>query len=320
MKEPAAVSVIIPAYNCEQYVAEALDSVFAQTLYPHEIFVVDDGSTDGTRRVLDAYIPQIIYVYQHNRGAAAARNNAIRRATGDFIAFLDADDLWLPEMLASQIDCFRKHPTCGLVYTDMKMFDASGIIHESVRDWLGMSMPVGYVFPELFWETLFCPSSVLCRRECFDEVGLFDDTLRHGDDYQMWLRIARRFELGCVDKPLMMYRQHPEMLTRRVGQKLINGMPWETRILRSVLDLHPEIIEELGERTVCRRLAKPYFYLACGAIASGEHRQARFLLREALRGWPSNLRYVLLYLATFFSPPQVAMIRNTYHRLQHLSL
>jgi glycosyltransferase involved in cell wall biosynthesis len=319
MNQRATITVIIPAYNCEQYIAQALDSVLGQTYPAHEIIVVDDGSTDGTRRALDAYGSQIIYIYQQNSGAAAARNTGIRRATGEFIAFLDADDLWLPQILELQIDYFAKHPSCGLVYTDMTVFDSSGIIHESVREWLGMNMPTGYVFPQLFWETLFCPSSVLCRRECFDAVGLFDSTLRHGDDYQMWLRVARRFEFGCVDKPLMMYRQHAEMLTRKVGKKLTNGMPWETRILRSVLDLHPEIVKELGKKTVRRRLAKPYFYLACGALASGDHRLARSLLKQALRGWPTNLRYGLLFVATFFTPPQFAKMRNTYHWLLRFS-
>jgi glycosyltransferase involved in cell wall biosynthesis len=135
-KETAAVSVVIPSYNSAHHISETLESVFSQSYRPHEIIVVDDGSTDDTRAVLEKYSDRIIYVYQKNAGEPAARNTGIRRASGEFIAFLDADDLWLPNKLTLQMDYFEKHPEVDLVYTDMKQFNENGIVHESIKEWL----------------------------------------------------------------------------------------------------------------------------------------------------------------------------------------
>jgi glycosyltransferase involved in cell wall biosynthesis len=319
MNGKARVSVIIPSYNCARYVGQSVESVFAQSRQPEEIIVVDDGSTDGTRQALELYRGRIRYIYQENRGAAAARNNGIRTATGDFVAFLDADDLWLPEKLEFQMEYFARHPNYGLVYSDMKIFDESGIIHESVKQWLGMSMPVGYVFRQLFWDTLFIPAAVVCRKACFERAGLFDERLVFCEDYEMWLRIARLFEFGCVDKPLVMYRKHSNQSTQTLGRTLVNGVPREAQALLKILDLYPETVQELGRTTVRRRLARPYFFLAYDAVASGDHRQARRLLRQALRRWPTNLRYQLFYLATFLTPSQFAKTRALYHRLSGTS-
>ncbi len=315
MIRPAKISAIIPTYNCGRYIAEAIESVLGQTLLPQEILVVDDGSTDCTPQALEPYRSRIRYFYQDNRGEPAARNCGIHHATGELIAFLDADDLWLPEKLQLQMEYIVEHPDCGLVYTDMKIFNESGIVHESVKEWLGMTLPTGRIFPQLFWETLFGSGTVVCRRACFEEVGLFDETFQIGSDYEMWLRMARRFEFGCVDMPLLMYRQHPNMATRMPGREMTNGIPWEARVVQKILDLYPEIIKELGRTTVQRRLAKPYLYLACSALDSGDHRQARQLLRHALRRWPTNLRYQTLYFSSFLTPSQLDHLRNFYHRL-----
>jgi glycosyltransferase involved in cell wall biosynthesis len=127
------VSVVIPTYNCSSYLKEAVDSVLNQTYRNYEVLVVDDGSSDGTRCTLEPYLDTINYIYQENRGAPAARNTGIRAATGEFIALLDADDVWLPEKLQLQMEYFESHENCSLVYTDMKTFDEHGVIEESIK-------------------------------------------------------------------------------------------------------------------------------------------------------------------------------------------
>jgi glycosyltransferase involved in cell wall biosynthesis len=318
MSHGASISAVIPAFNSAKYIEEALSSVFAQTRVPEQIIIVDDGSTDNTQKILEPYLGRIQYLYQENHGEAAARNTGIRHASGNFIAFLDADDIWLPEKLELQMDYFGRNPQCGLVYTDMAIFDHSGVVHESVKEWLGMSLPVGRVFPQLFWETLFGSGTVVCRRECFERIGFFDESFPLGCDYEMWLRLARRFEFGCVDQPLLRYRQHSAQATRMCASPIANGVPWEARAVRRILDLYPEIVMELGRTRVRHRLAKPYFYLACGALQSGEHKRARALLKHAILGWPSNLRYLTLYLASFLTPDQLLRTRALYHRISGL--
>jgi glycosyltransferase involved in cell wall biosynthesis len=313
--EAAAVSVVIPAYNSAHHISETLESVYDQSYRPREIIVVDDGSTDDTRAILEKYHDRVVYIYQKNAGEPAARNTGIRRASGDFIAFLDADDLWLPNKLRLQMDYFDKHPEVALVYTDMKQFDENGIVHESIKEWLEMSPPSGYVFPQLFAETLFGSGTVVFRKSCVEKAGFFDESFFVGSDYEMWLRMARHFQFGYVDEPLMMYRHHASMATRGLGRSLQNGVPWEGKVINKILALYPEVEKELGRSAVRRRRARPYFYLGVGSLERGKHAEARKLLGESLRQWPWSLRGLIRYGATFMTPSQLAKVKHFYHKL-----
>src|SRR5271165_3851874 len=306
----AKVTALIPTYNCERYICDAVDSVLAQTYPVHEVIVVDDGSTDNTREVLASYGNRIRYIPQVNAGPPAARNNGMAHATGDLIALLDSDDLWTPEKLGKQMNFLEQHPDCGLVYTDMKTFDETGIIEESVKISRNLTLPSGRIFPQLFAETLFQTSAVLIRKSCIDAVGGFDTSLRMGDDYEFFLRIARHYELGYVDEPLVLYRQHPTQGTRTWGKQLQGGVPWEFLVLKTIVDAHPAMIAELGKAQVNRRLSKPYFTLAYACLAEGDHENARRLLHGALHYWPSNLGYLRYYLMTFLGPKTLAKFKG----------
>jgi glycosyltransferase involved in cell wall biosynthesis len=308
------VSAIIPVYNCERYVTAAIESVLAQTYPVHEIIIVDDGSTDGTRAVLEPYIGRIRYMRQEKRGVAAARNNGIVHASGDFIAFLDADDLWLPDKLQLQMDFLCHHPQYGLVYSDMKTFDETGILHESVKIWLNMSPPSGWIFKELFAETLFACDATVFAKACVDRVGYFDESLAVGEDYNMWLRMARHFQIGYLDVPLTKYRQHGSMTSRRIGKSLIGGVPWEVIAIEKVLNLNPQVVKDLGRYKVRKRISRPYYFLGCDRLMAGDHYEARRFFARALSYWPLNWDYCIRYLATLFTPSHVAKIRNLYHR------
>jgi glycosyltransferase involved in cell wall biosynthesis len=308
------VSAIIPVYNCERYVSAAIESVLAQTYPVHEIIIVDDGSTDGTRAVLESYIGRIRYIRQEKRGVAAARNSGIVHASGDFIAFLDADDLWLADKLQLQMDFLRNHPQYGLVYSDMKTFDETGILHESVKIWLNMSPPSGWIFKELFAETLFACDATVFAKACVDRVGYFDESLAVGEDYNMWLRMARHFQIGYLDVPLTKYRQHASMTSRRIGKSLIDGVPWEVIAIKKVLNLYPQAARELGKYKVRKRLSRPYYFLGCDRLAGGDHFEARRFFSRALRYWPANWDYQIRYLATLLSPSQIESLKDLYHR------
>ena len=230
----------------------------------------------------------------------------------EYIAFLDGDDLWHPNKLELQMQYLRQYPNCSLVYADMSTFDDRGIIEASVKERFGVTLPSGRIFKQLFMRSLFGPGTVVFRRDCVDKVGYFDERLFVGEDYEMWLRIARHFELGAVDKPLLMYRYHAAMTTRVLGPKMHKGVPWEVVVLQKILELYPEAIAELGQSNVNRRMARPYVGVAYARFRSEDYESARSLFRKAIDYWPTNARYWAVYLATFLHPAQIAAARRLY--------
>lgn len=310
----ATISVIIPAYNSERYIAEAVRSVVAQTYVPQEIIVVDDGSSDGTARALDPFRSSIHYIYQNNRGEPAARNTGMREAKSDYIAFLDADDVWVPEKLELQMAYLAAHPEYSFVYSDMSTFDENGIVDRSVKARFNITFPTGNIFPALFRETLFGSGTVVFHRECLEKAGYFDEELLVGSDYEMWLRMARHVGMGVVDKPLLLYRQHSTMSTRRVGRAMRGGVPWEVLALNKVLRSYPEATQQLGRSMVRRRLAKPYAELAHTWLQQQNHKSARKLFRQAIAYSPAEWRYSLFFLATFLPPARMQGLRRLYRK------
>jgi len=315
--ESAKVSAIVPVYNCAQYVGKAIESILSQTCPAHEIIVVDDGSTDATREALEPYKNSIIYIYQKNAGEPAARNTGIRHSGGDYIAYLDADDLWLPDKLQLQMECFRAHPEYALVYTDMTTFDDQGVIECSVRASRGRVYRSGKIFPQLFRETLFGSGSVVLRKSAAEQVGGFDESFFVGSDYEMWLRMSRSFEFGYVDKPLLMYRQHRDMSTQKLGKVPQDGMPWQVKVLKRTLELFPEAERELGKSEINHRMAVPYMWLGRSWMDRGNRVEARRLISGAMQYNPWNPRYRFAYLATFLSPSLLAKVKNLYSRFRN---
>ncbi len=206
------VSVIIPTYNNAHFLPQTLDSVLEQTYQEFEVIVIDDGSTDDTETVIEPYRERIRYLKKANGGPSAARNLGIQYAKGEFIAFLDADDLWHSDKLALQIAFFQTHPEVGVVYTDGVHFDSEGVISNSIKE-LYDKIPSGYVFDDLFGNHCIGLSSVMVRRRCLDEVGLFDESLIGAEDYNLFLRLAQKFQFGFLDKALLHKRAHANNLS-----------------------------------------------------------------------------------------------------------
>ena len=185
------VSVIIPAYNAAGYIGETLDSVYAQTLTDFELIVVNDGSpdTEDLEQALARFPSSLRYLKQENSGAAAARNTGIRAAQGEFVAFLDADDTWLPTFLEKQVDLL-KHSQADAVWSDALIYGDSPL---SGRTFMQVQPSHGEVTPEslLSVKVTVLTSTVVARRQAILDVGLFDVNLRRGQDFELWLRLAR---------------------------------------------------------------------------------------------------------------------------------
>lgn len=202
------VSVIIPTYNRKAYVCQAIDSALAQTYADCEIIVVDDGSTDGTGKALqERYGERIRYIYQNNRGEAAARNEAIRHSRGQCIALLDSDDLWEPTKLEEQVELLKYRDEVGLVSCHALRIDADGNLVSTAPMYAGQ-VPDPIPLELLVLRSPLFASTVLVRRTCLDGVGGFLDEIRYGEDRDFFLRVAARCQVGFVHEPLVLMRRH----------------------------------------------------------------------------------------------------------------
>jgi glycosyltransferase involved in cell wall biosynthesis len=205
------VSVIIPTYNRAAMVQEAVASVLTQTYSDFELIVVDDGSFDDTARVLNSYSGRIRVHRQDNRGVSAARNAGIAMAKGTLIAFLDSDDLWLPEKLAVQTAYFLNHPDAMICQTEERWVRNNVRVNPKNRH----KKPSGLIYASSLHLCLVSPSAVMIRRSLLDRVGLFDENLPACEDYDLWLRISCRFPVYLIDHPLIIKKGgHGDQLSK----------------------------------------------------------------------------------------------------------
>lgn len=209
-----AVSVIIPTYNRGWILREAVDSVLAQDFEDFELIVVDDGSTDNTRQILEAYNDDIIVLFQENRGVSAARNQGIARSCAPLVAFLDSDDLWKPQKLSRQIDFFAANPEALICQTE-EIWIRNGVRVNPGKRHQKFS---GMIFEPSLVLCLVSPSAVMVRKKLFDIVGLFDERLPACEDYDLWLRVSCRYPVFLMDEPLTIKRGgHADQLSKAAG-------------------------------------------------------------------------------------------------------
>jgi len=238
--EPVAeplVSVIIPTHNREAFVVQAVQSVLNQTYKRIETIVVDDGSTDNTLEMLSKYRDKINYIYQERTERSRARNEGFRRSTGDYIAYLDSDDLWLPTKIEKQVDIFNKMPDVGLVYVGVEFIDADGNPCDRELSWDEPERQVPY--EDFMTHNIITgtTSSVMIRRTCLDRVGLFDETMNACEDFDLYRRIARYYKFYKIDLPLVRFRVHGENTQNDAGA-MARG--WEITIEKISRDTPPE--------------------------------------------------------------------------------
>jgi glycosyltransferase involved in cell wall biosynthesis len=223
------VSVIIPVHNHEQFIGETIESVMNQSCPHTQIIVVDDGSTDGTRNVLETYGDRIEVIRQMNAGVVAARNTGINKAIGDYVCILDCDDLFLPNKVELQLAVFRNRPDVGLVHTGAMVERKTDTGWETWYTYI----PVNFFTREacigaLLRSNMIVCSTVMVKRELFSQVGLFDDTYRYnGEDYDMWLRLLTRCNFESVPQALLKYRWHGGNMSQYTDPSLIRRVQIE---------------------------------------------------------------------------------------------
>lgn len=236
------VSVIIPAYNAERYLAETVRSVLDQTYGDYEVIVVDDGSNDGTLGVARSLEPRIKTLTKSNGGPASARNLAIKNSQGDYIAFLDSDDLWMKDKLEEQVALLEKNPTLGLVYGEALMFTGNNG-ELKIRDKIGFTADPS--FRSLLFGDYIPNSTVVIRRACADQVGLLNESrgLIGVEDYEYWMRVAKHFTIAGISRPLAYYRIREGNLMGD-GSDINKGLNLSIAAIREIERLYPNLWEE----------------------------------------------------------------------------
>jgi len=260
-KSPA-VTVVIPTHNRRLLLLEAIASVRTQCdCPPVEIIVVDDGSTDGTDVAVAEFAESVRYVWQGQRGVAAARNRGASLARGEWLAFLDSDDLWKPRKLAAQLAFHQAHPELAISQTDEIWFRHGRRVNP--RSYHGK--PSGDIFLPSLHRCLVSPSAVLIRRATFVALGGFDEGLQVCEDYDLWLRVASRMEVGLIREPLVIKRGgHADQLSRRYW-----GMDrFRVASLTKLLATQPL---DPGRRAAARDVLQE----KCGILAQGALRRGR---------------------------------------------
>ncbi len=266
MSAHGSISAVIPSYNYGRFIADAVQSVLDQTHEPRvEIVVVDDGSTDDTRARLEPFGDRIRYVHQRNQGPSAARNTGIREARGDWIAFLDGDDIWHPEKTDLQLHLVGQHG-----------FDVVGAPRMSLRPpRLPPDPPVRPLgVRDFLTGTPIFPSGTVVHRRCIDAVGGFDENLRYVEDRDLWLRLAARFRVAQVDSPVSYYREHGSQLSKN-AERMRSSFE---RVLAKFFAEHPQY-------AALERPAHAFMHMdaALAFLHDGDRRRAIDALLRSLR-------------------------------------
>ena len=289
------VSVVIPCFNTERYIAATLRAVLAQAGAELEVIVVDDGSTDGSAALVARDFPQVRLVRRTNAGVAAARNTGIEAATSDWVAFCDADDIWLPGKLAAQFAAIQAAPGCRMSYTAWEVWVSAEAeplpellqrLASQAQDTQRWAGATGWLYPELLLDCVVWTSTVLMQRSLLAETGGFDTGLRIGEDYDLWLRASRLTRIERVAQPLALYRQHPASITRSAPRDNYRG-----RVVQRALSTWglagPD--GRLADAAAVRReLALSWSQYAYTQLQVGQRAAARRSVREALRVQPGH--------------------------------
>lgn len=283
-------SVIIPAYNAEKFIVDALDSVFAQNYSPIEVIVVDDGSTDKTAEVVREYRQsneqnKLKYICRKNSGPSGARNTGIKSSKSAYVAFLDADDMWTKGKLLKQIQLMEEHPDVGLLFGDSSRFSDEGNLVSSMlrkngynQDFFGDDFYVIDAYKKILANNNFITTgSVILRREYIEKIGFFDEELRHSEDVDFWLQIAFQYPIAYSKDLWLLRRIHKDNISEDLEVMHLGFI----KVIRKHAEKYGEKIKEKGIN-VARCYQKKYYELGYYFFSLNKFNKARKYFRESL--------------------------------------
>jgi glycosyltransferase involved in cell wall biosynthesis len=296
------VSIIIPTYNREHLLGRAIHSVLAQTYLEFELIIVDDGSTDNTERLVKSFNSEKIkYIqYRENKGIVAARNTGIQSAKGDYIAFLDSDDKWMPEKLERQMRIFEKAPPeVGIVYTGFV------IIRNNKKKYVlsgGITSKDGDVFSNLLKGDFVLPSATLVKGECFKRAGMFDERFSPIEDSELFLRMSRYYQFKCINEPLVIYYPQPDSISANKSARI--------KPYRLILETY---FEDLKQDK--RILASYYVRLGNLLCCYGELSQGRGYIIRSIKAYPLDIRVLGALLVSLLGKSIYSMVAESYREI-----
>lgn len=292
------VSVIIPTYNYGQYIEKSIDSVLSQTYTDFEIIVVDDGSTDNTKTIIETkYRNKVKYFYQENKGAPAARNRAARESKGEYLAFLDSDDSFFADNIEKKVAALEKNPTIGMVYSDGYCIMGNSIKKSSNNYKLSAAGAKlsGDISLMLLKGYRIESTAAVLRAECFNEVGGFDEEIVGLDDYDLFLRISFNFPVLFIDECLFESIRHKGSISS--GTSNIDSYKAKSRIINKIEKLYSLRAESLGIEWDKLRAAAKFFdgNIACH---NGSYKDGCIYFFESIKIYPFQKR---VYFSLFVS-------------------
>jgi glycosyltransferase involved in cell wall biosynthesis len=275
---------------------EALDSVRRQTFKDYEIIALDDGSTDGTREYLSEQKDLKLVFNEQNLGTYETLNVGLRNSTGEFVAVLNDDDVWTPRKLEAQLEMFDAHPAVGLCHTGGYFIDDdSRQVHGS---------PLGFAFPRfatgdvllgLVYQNSVIASAAMVRRRCFEELGGFNKEFFGLGDWEMWFRIAEKYDFGFVDEVLTLYRVHGSNASRQASKMHLDGQrlrEWMIGRIEAMAGRYPD-------DDVLRAMARNYAALGVVKTLNGDSVGGRQCFVKAIKLEPKRVKSYLRYGSTF---------------------
>ncbi|SEA45066.1 Glycosyltransferase involved in cell wall bisynthesis [Desulfuromusa kysingii] len=272
-------SVIVPVYNGEKFIKETLESALDQVNVDFEIIVIDDGSTDNTRKIVRSFGEKVTLYEQKNSGVSVARNFGSSKANGEYLAFLDADDIWMPDKLKKQQD--KLSNGCDLVYTDRYNIGEIGDlpqIHSDICE-----MPEGDIFEKLLCGNFITNSSVVVKKTIYEKFGGYDDKLYTCEDWALWLTISAYHNIGVCLEPLVKYRFHAGGKSRNYKRQALT----RNEIIRSILNTPRGL--QLTRISIAKIWSKTYRTSAWASASSGDLVMSIAYYLHALARWPFDL-------------------------------
>lgn len=297
----ARVTVLLTCYNHLKFLPEAWQGVLDQTFQDWEVVAIDDGSTDGTREWLSRLATPSgqsvkVVLNERNLGTYGSLNRALQEAAGEFVAILNDDDVWAPRKLEAQLELFGKHPQVGLVHTEGWFIDGEGKKREDSP--LGFEFPrfeTGDLLAPLLYQNKIIASAALVRRECFAQVGGFNEGYFGSGDWEMWLRIAERWQMGCVAEPLTFYRVHGANASHKLERI------WkDDQVLREWIATKER---EWSTRVGAAAYAHNFAALGTVRTLNGDAAGGRAAYAQSIRRAPGRFKSYLRWAATFLPRP-----------------
>jgi len=291
------VSVVIPTYNRAHLVGRAIKSVLNQTYQKFEIIIVDDGSTDKTEEIIKTFKDERVRYIRNekNKGASAARNIGIKVARGEYIAFQDSDDEWLPEKLEKQMKVFEITPEkVGVVYTGFWRVKNNKKIYTPSNK---ITKKEGYIHKEIIRNNFVTTQAVIIKKKCFKKVGMFDERLPRLQDWELWIRISKFYEFKCVDEPLVISYHTPNCISENKDAHI--------KAFELILEKH---FLEIRRN---RKLLAHYQYLIGNLLCRiGNMAQGRSYLFGAIKSYPLNIKCLIVTFVSLLGKSAYANIVN----------